>query len=106
MNPNTILTEDGWKEVAPDCKGKDKELLKALFFYWSLEDDDFEFRGKALGKIAALASTLKGANEVKNDCDAVKYLTDVVTAAKAKQKAKSLQLRFGERAFTSSLRFR
>lgn len=85
MNPNTVLTEEGWKEVAPECKGKDKDLLKALFFYWTLEDDDFEFRGKALGKIAALAGTLKGANEVKSDRDAVKYLADVVTAVKAKQ---------------------
>jgi len=85
MNPKTILTEEGWDEVAPDCKGKDKELRRALMFYWSLEDDDFDFRGKALGKIAALAGTLKAANEVKGNRDAVKHLTDMIGASKVKQ---------------------
>jgi hypothetical protein len=46
MNPKTILTEDGWDEVAPDCKGK--ELRRAWLFYSSLEDDDFDFRCKGM----------------------------------------------------------
>ncbi|MEO8427420.1 MAG: peptidoglycan-binding domain-containing protein [Verrucomicrobiota bacterium] len=85
MNPKTILTEEGWEAVAPDCKGKDKDLLKALFFYWSLEDDDFDFRSKALGKIAALAGALKTAKEVVADPAAVKYLNDMISATKTKQ---------------------
>jgi peptidoglycan hydrolase-like protein with peptidoglycan-binding domain len=92
MNPKTILTEDGWDEVAPPtCKGKDKELRSALMFYWSLEDDDFDFRCKALVKIVALAGKFKTAKEVTGCPDkkvvdvAVKHLTDVINASKAKQ---------------------
>ena len=92
MNPKTILTEDGWDEVAPPtCKGKDKELRSALLFYWSLEDDDFDFRCKALGKIAALAGKFKTAKEVTGCPDkkavdvAIKHLTDVISASKTKQ---------------------
>jgi len=85
MNPKTILTEKGWDDVAPDCKGKDKELRKTLSFCSSLKDEDFDSRCKALIKIAGLAGTLKAANEVKGDRDAVKHLTDVINAAKLKQ---------------------
>ena len=85
IDPKKLLTEEGWKDVAPDCKGKDKDLLKALFFYWSLEDDDFDFRVKALTKVAALAAALKTAKEVTADPDAVKYLVAMSNAAKAKQ---------------------
>jgi hypothetical protein len=92
MNPKTILTEDGWDEVAPPtCKGKDKELRSALLFYWSLEDEDFDFRCKALVKIAALAGKFKAAKEVTGCPDkkvvevAVKHLSDVISASKVKQ---------------------
>lgn len=85
IDPKKILTEEGWDAVAPDCKGKDKELKRALLFYWTLEDDDFEFRTKALTKIAALAGTLKSAREVTADSDAVKYLAAMANAAKGKQ---------------------
>jgi hypothetical protein len=50
-----------------------------------MEEEEFDDRCKALGKIAALAGALKGNNEVKGDKGALKYLTDVVAAAKAKQ---------------------
>ena len=85
IDPKKVLTEDGWKAVAPDCKGKDKDLLKALFFYWSLEDDDYDFRCKALVKIGALAGTLKSAKEITADPDAVKYLAAMINATKTKQ---------------------
>jgi hypothetical protein len=85
MNTQTILTEDGWEDAAPDCKGKDKEFVKALGVYGGLEEEEFDERCKTLTKISALANTLKGSNEVKGDKDAVKYLTDVINAAKAKQ---------------------
>ncbi len=85
IDPKKILTEEGWDAVAPDCKGKDKELKRALLFYWTLEDDDFEFRTKALTKIAALAGSLKSAREVTVDSDAVKYLVAMIGATKTKQ---------------------
>ncbi len=103
MNPKTILTEDGWDAAAPDCKGKDKEFVKALSSYSSMEDEEFDDRAKALGKVAALAATLKASDEVKGDKDAVKYLADVITASKAEQnevtKAKAAaQKKAGEEA--------
>ena len=85
IDPKKLLTEEGWKDVAPDCKGKDKELLKALGAYGDLEDDDFDGRSKALARVAALAGTLKTAKEVAIDPDAIKYLAAMVNAAKAKQ---------------------
>ena len=80
-----ILTEKGWEDTAPECKGKDKELLKTLSLYASHEEDEFDLRVKTLGKVAALASTLKSANEVKTDADAVKYLVAMIAATKTKQ---------------------
>src|SRR6185369_4805057 len=85
MNSKTILTEDGWDEAAPDCKSKDKEFRKALSTYEEVDEEEYDDQCKTLAKIAALAGTLKAANEVKGDKDAVKYLTDVTNAAKAKQ---------------------
>ena len=58
MDPK-ILTEDGWKAIVQKFKLEDKDLQKTLFFYETLEDDDFDFRIKALGKISSLAAGLK-----------------------------------------------
>jgi len=85
MNPKTILTEDGWDEAAPDCKGKDRDFLKALSGYESLDQEEFDQRSRALGRITTLATSLKGCDEVKGDKEAVKYLTDVINASKAGQ---------------------
>jgi hypothetical protein len=85
MYSKTILTEDGWDEAAPDCKSKDKEFRKALSTYEEVDEEEYDDQCKTLAKIATLAGTLKAANEVKGDKDAVKYLTDVTNAAKAKQ---------------------
>src|SRR6185369_14239502 len=85
MNSKTILTEDGWDEAAPDCKSKDKEFRKALSTYEEVDEEEYDDQCKTLAKIAALAGTLKATNEMKGDKDAVKYLTDVTNAAKAKQ---------------------
>jgi hypothetical protein len=76
-----FLDEDGWKAVAAKFKLKDKELQKALFQYWALEDDDFEWRIKWLGKISSLADALKKSKEVAAVPDVVKYLTQMDSAA-------------------------
>jgi hypothetical protein len=83
-----ILTEEGWAEITKKFKEvKDNGLQKALFFYWTLDEDDFDFRLKAIGKVAALAGALKTAKEVKVLPEVVKYLTNLVNAAKAEEGA-------------------
>jgi len=85
MDPK-LLTEDGWKANVVKFKLKDKELQRALFFYENLEDDDFDFRLKALGKIAALASGLKRDREIAANDVVVKYLADMASAVQTAQR--------------------
>ena len=85
MDPK-LLIEDGWKAVVSKFKLKDKDLQKTLFFYWTLDDDDFDMRLKALDKITALATALKKNKEVASIPEVVKYLTQMAAAAEAEQR--------------------
>src|SRR5437870_13892170 len=84
MDPK-LLTEDGWKAVALKSKVKGKELQQALFFYETLDENDFDFRLKSLAKVSALAAALKKTKEVAALPDMVKYLAYVVSAAEAEK---------------------
>jgi|ERR1022692_108032 ribosome-associated translation inhibitor RaiA len=92
MDPK--LTEEGWKAIVAKNRLKDKDLQKALFSYWALEDDDFDWRLKWLDKIATLAAALKKNKEVAGLPEVVKYLTQMAAAADAEEgdvtKAKAL----------------
>src|SRR5438105_1601474 len=85
MDPK-LLTEDGWKANVVKFKLKDKELQRVLLFYENLEEDDFDFRLKALGKIAALASGLKRDKEIAANDGVVKDLADMASAAQTAQR--------------------
>lgn len=89
-----ILDEKAWGTIASKNGLKDKDLQKALLSYWMLEDDDFDWRIKWLGKISAMAATLKKSKEAAGIPEVVKYLTQMSTTATAQvaevTKAKAL----------------
>ena len=93
MDPK-LLTEAGWKATAAKLKIKDNGLQKVLFLYENIDDAAFTDAIRGLNAVTQSANNLKKVKEVAAIKDAVKYLTDMVSAAQAElrevTKAKAL----------------
>jgi peptidoglycan hydrolase-like protein with peptidoglycan-binding domain len=85
MDPK-LLTEAGWKAIAAKFKIKDNGLQKVLAAYEKIDDKEHDDRLKVMASVSQLAGLLKKAKDVAAAPAAVKYVTEVASAAEAEQR--------------------
>src|SRR5882724_2752288 len=80
------LTENDWKMNSAKCKIKNVELQDLLADYDDIGDDEHEELLDKIAEIKELALDLKRSKEISGNPAAVKYVSEIVTAAEAEHR--------------------